>query len=300
MLSLIIPWVLTLLCLITVILLIRKKWKFSIFIIIIIALVNWQSDCFCFGFENDFKGELKVLSFNVNGGTTYDINKLEGILSLVAEEKPDILFLAENFGAMGDTLFLRLRTAFNNTMGMGAQNVIYSKYPLSNSLNFQMINGGTSYMMKCDADVKGKTVTLFGCHLSSNNYSKSNDYLTPDEVETVSGIKAYFENISHATQLREMEADTVIYHCSNVKRVAIMGDLNEVSGASSMRKFKDAGYKDAWSEGGFGYGATIHHPLPYRIDHVLYNSGLKLKGIKKIDARGISDHDALVAVFDLE
>lgn len=78
-----------------------------------------------------------------------------------------------------------------------------------------------------------------------------------------------------------------------------MGDLNEVCGALSMRMLEGAGYKDAWSKGGFGYGATIHHPLPYRIDHVLYNSGLKLKGIKKINAKGISDHDALVAVFEV-
>ena len=70
-------------------------------------------------------------------------------------------------------------------------------------------------------------------------------------------------------------------------------------GASTMRKFKIAGYKGARSVGGFGYGATIHHPLPYRIDHVLYNKGMKLKGVKKIDVEGISDHDALVAVFDL-
>lgn len=143
-------------------------------------------------------------------------------------------------------------------------------------------------------------VTLLRFHLSSNNYSRTKDNLTPDEVKSASGIKAYFENFSYATELREMEADTVITHCKDAERVVIMGDLNEVSGGSSMRMFAGAGYKDVWSKGGFGYGATIHHPLPYRIDLVLYNSGLKLKGIKKIDAEGISDHDALVAVFDLE
>ena len=54
----------------------------------------------------------------------------------------------------------------------------------------------------------------------------------------------------------------------------------------------------AWQEGGFGYGATIHYPLPYRIDHILYNEGLVLKGVKVIDTSDISDHNALVAVFD--
>ncbi len=75
--------------------------------------------------------------------------------------------------------------------------------------------------------------------------------------------------------------------------------MNDVCGAPSMRKFKLAGFKDAWSVGGFGYGATIHHLLPYRIDHILYNDGLRLKGIKRIKSRALSDHDALVAVFEV-
>ena len=205
----------------------------------------------------------------------------------------------ENYATLGDSLNESLHIIYPYATWEMNHNVIYSKSPLSGTLFFDMVNGGTSYMVRFDVDVNGKKVTLFGCHFSSNNYSKGLDYLTPREVKSASGIKSYYENFLYATQLREMEADTVIYHCKGAERVAIMGDLNEVSGALSMRMLEGAGYKDAWSKGGFGYGATIHHPLPYRIDHVLYNSGLKLKGIKKISAKGISDHDALVAVFDL-
>ena len=46
-----------------------------------------------------------------------------------------------------------------------------------------------------------------------------------------------------------------------------------------------------------GYGATIQYLLPYRIDHIMYNDKLTLNSIKKIDAKGLSDHDALVAEF---
>ncbi len=53
-------------------------------------------------------------------------------------------------------------------------------------------------------------------------------------------------------------------------------------------------------KGGNGYGATFHHPLPYRIDHIFYNEGLKLKSIRKVDSQGLSDHDALVAEFWVE
>jgi endonuclease/exonuclease/phosphatase (EEP) superfamily protein YafD len=250
------------------------------------------------GFKNIETGDLKILSFNINGSGEYDENK--SIINLIKKESPDILFLTENFKPMCDLLHERLHSQYPyDTRGLN-HNVIYSKFPLRNPLFFRMINRGTSYLVKCEAEVKGKEVTLYGCHLSSNNYSKDKDYLTPYHVKSMAGIKAYISNFSYASHLREMEADTVIFHCRNAERVVIMGDLNEASGSPAMRKFKSAGYKDAWSVGGFGYGATIHHPLPYRIDHVLYNKGLKLNGIKKIDANGISDHDALVAVFDLE
>lgn len=76
--------------------------------------------------------------------------------------------------------------------------------------------------------------------------------------------------------------------------------MNDVSGSPAMNALRKAGFKDAWWKGGFGYGATIHDPLPFRIDHVLYNDGLRLKAIKKISSNGWSDHDALYAVFEVK
>lgn len=300
MVSLLIPWALLLLSVITAILLFKKNWIAAGFLAVVIVFLNCWSDCFCFGFKNNYTGDLKVLSFNVNGSGVYDADKANAILCIIQKENPDVVFMTENYLPLCDSLHGRLHNKYPYDTSKMKHSVIYSRYPLKSPLVFQMINRGTSYLAKCDAEVNGKTVTLFGCHLSSNNYSKSKDYLTPDKVQSTSGIKAYFDNFSYASHLREMETDTVIFHCKGAERVVIMGDLNEVSGASSMKMYEDAGYKDAWSKGGFGYGATIHHPLPYRIDHVLYNGGLKLKGIKRVDAKGISDHDALVAVFDLE
>ena len=42
-------------------------------------------------------------------------------------------------------------------------------------------------------------------------------------MKSASGIKAYFENFSYATELREMEADTMIVHSRDAERVVIMG-----------------------------------------------------------------------------
>lgn len=83
----------------------------------------------------------------------------------------------------------------------------------------------------------------------------------------------------------------------NLVPTIVMGDFNDVPGSPTLNILERAGLKDAWWEGGCGYGATIHHPLPYRIDHILHNDGLKLKSIKKIVTQDLSDHDALVARF---
>lgn len=61
-----------------------------------------------------------------------------------------------------------------------------------------------------------------------------------------------------------------IRDCNSV----VMGGMNDISGSSCLRTLADVGFEDAWWNGGFGYGATIHKPLPYRIDHIFYNDDL--------------------------
>ena len=79
----------------------------------------------------------------------------------------------------------------------------------------------------------------------------------------------------------------------------ILGDMNDICGSRPLRVFKRAGFIDAWAEAGFGYGATIHKPLPYRIDHIFVQKGMRVTEIKKISANGLSDHDALVATLQV-
>lgn len=300
MVSLLIPWILLLLILITVVLLLKKKWLLSAIVVIVIAVLNYWSDCFCFGLNGSETGDIKVLSYNIKGSGEYDEEKVTSIIGLIQKETPDILFLTENFQPLGDTLHEKLHKYYPYDTRSLPHNLIYSKTPLNNIVYYKTIGNGSSYVVKCGTNIKGTALMLFGCHLSSNNYSKGLNRLTPGKLHSLSDIKTYLSNMSDAFVQRETEADTIINSCEGEDSIIMMGDMNDVSGSPSMRKFSNAGFKDAWSEGGFGYGATIHHPLPYRIDHVLYNNGLKLKGIKKIEAKGVSDHDALVAVFDLE
>ena len=78
-----------------------------------------------------------------------------------------------------------------------------------------------------------------------------------------------------------------------------MGDFNDVGGSKALRTLENAGLRDAWWEGGLGYGATIHKPLPYRIDHFMYSSELNIRNIKVISSNGLSDHDALYVEIEI-
>lgn len=53
-------------------------------------------------------------------------------------------------------------------------------------------------------------------------------------------------------------------------------------------------------KGGFGLGGTRKVlGFPFRIDHILYGVGFELKNVKRLQSNGISDHDAIVASFDI-
>ena len=130
--------------------------------------------------------------------------------------------------------------------------------------------------------------------MASNNTGTT----AADSIDTANGIKLYLTHYEKKVKEREYDANTIVSQLCN-RNTIVMGDLNDVMCSAPMEVFANAGLVDAWWNGGFGYGASFHNPMPYRIDHVMYSDGLKLKGIRKVSANGLSDHDALVADFTL-
>jgi len=160
--------------------------------------------------------------------------------------------------------------------------------------------GDESFFYKFAVATENGTLNLYGCHLASNNYTESNSYMHPDSAKAVHGMLQYLQNVSRASRKREQEAGLLLNALKPTEKNIILGDFNDISGSTPFNKIERAGFIDAWWKGGNGYGATIHRPLPYRIDHIFYNEGLKLKSIRKVDSKWLSDHDALVAEFWVE
>ena len=309
------PWISLLLVVAAFGLLVFRRWKVAIGLLLVVLVGNWYFQVMPVGVvhwvsSSKFQvsgGELKVMTFNCNLSPKHEdyLETRAGVCRLIKEQNPNVVFLAENFINTKDSVWLMLQDVYpyhsQEKKAMG--NSIYSKYPILTDTIVR--EKGKGYGINCCLiDCCGHEVGVIGVHLSSNNYNEHMEYMTPDSVENSEQVKTYLGNIVTASRYRANEASLIVNFIDSIKSnkpipTIVMGDFNDVCGSPTLNIIKDSGFKDAWWEGGGGYGATIHHPLPYRIDHILYNDRLKLKSIKKIDADKLSDHDALIGWFEV-
>lgn len=309
--ALIAPWILLLLIISAILILTFKRWKIAVSLIVLAIAGNLYFETFpldLFEYSKDDGGQtLKVLSFNCNIPNNQE-NREERrsiVKDFIKEQDADVVFLTENFINNNDSLWLMLQVVYpyrvqqKNSVG----NALYSKYPILADTIYK--EKGKGYGITCcQIKVRDERINVVGVHLSSNNYNEQKVHMTPDSVENFKQARSYLGNILNASKYRENEAKRISDNLSpnlngGKKRIPtiVMGDFNDVCGSPSLYSLESAGLKDAWWEGGLGYGATIHNPLPFRIDHILYNERLELVDIKKLDAHGLSDHDALVGSF---
>lgn len=302
------------------------NWYFQV---MPVGVVHWvSSSWFHVSSGSKFQvsgGELKVMTFNCNLSPKHEdyLKTRTGVCRLIKEQNPDVVFLAENFINTKDSVWLMLQDVYpyhsQEKKAMG--NSIYSKYPILTDTIVR--EKGKGYGINCCLiDCCGHEVGVIGVHLSSNNYNEHMEYMTPDSVASSDQARSYLGQIRSASRQREEEAKKAVEAMKELwlvtgststgsaqaqeflgsdgfmDPVIAMGDFNDVWGSPTLNVLKRAGLKDAWWEGGTGYGATIHHPLPYRIDHIMHSDGLQLMGVKVIST-DLSDHNPVVARFKI-
>jgi endonuclease/exonuclease/phosphatase (EEP) superfamily protein YafD len=163
----------------------------------------------------------------------------------------------------------------------GTHSAFYSKLPIDSVASIHTMGSKRkkSLINRVHFFFGKDTLTIVGSHLSSSNHHVRMGY-----------------------QKRKYEADDIYESIKNEEHpIIVMGDLNDIPGSYAVERIKEAGLKDAWWEGGLGYGLTFHNKwLRLRLDHVLYQDDkLKLQYVKIIDS-DLSDHNAVVAGFTLK
>lgn len=273
----------------------------GILIFVFAAAINWWCDCFSLNLlkneEISAEQSLKVMCFNINGDPDNITDKSKELLEIVVAKNPDVIFFAE-LPDRNNVLDSLVKEIFHySAYGNGYLHNFYSKYPLGVP---RILNDGDEdvgvYM--CPVIVNNDSVILYGCHLASNNYTADRKYVTPDSINDKEDLVTYFHDIQLAYRQRTHEVEMLVSDMDYDKTI-VLGDFNDVGGSKVVKKLEKLGLRDAWWEGGCGYGATIQKPLPYRIDHIMYSSGIVLRKIEVVSSRGLSDHDALYAEFCL-
>ena len=294
------PWIILICFIAAVIIGLKKHYWIAGGFVITGLLLNCLCECFAFSFVSDkviySQSNINVMAWNIDG-SQYDSLKVSEIANVIHKHNPDVVFLSEDFNETGICLdsLLKKNYPYSSNLTYSGHH-FYSKFLLDSIRVIEVEDYDNPLRIHVSVMVNNQSIDIYGCHLASNNYTASQVDFHLDQVNDHHDAKQYLKNIRDASRLREREVQAIIKDMAD-RATIIMGDFNDVSGSPVLRTFQAAGFQDAWWKCGLGYGATIHYPLPYRIDHIMYNDGLRLKSIKKIDAKGLSDHDALVAEF---
>ena len=267
-----------------------------------------------------------VMSFNVNAYDSAMLtdNLRDKLIHLIKQESPDILCLQELSFKNTSRLEPQLESIYGKCEGLATEHKkwrfrFYSHFPMRNFNWYKCIGdidlGGMSDDEKLEVNVyqnqmntmsaefeveHGKWVKLFSGQLRSSAYSIARRSMDKD-ASWLSGLGLYWRNYKVGKRIRDYEAENVRRFIDAAraegKPVIVAGDLNDWCGSDCLNTLMGDDLKDAWWEGGNGFGWTYFGwHLRLRLDHILYSDELELVDVKVIDTK-LSDHKPLKAKF---
>ena len=241
--------------------------------------------------------ELKVMTWNVHCSRGTDSIRQRKIAEQVLKEGADFVQLNEFHQDSCSVIhsILSKHYPYRNDANakVKAGDIFYSKTKLVESGMYREVNNCIFSKLFIGKD----TLFITGCHLPGNNHEGQ---IEIDEVDSLRRVRTFWGYYLNAQEKRKEYAKflkKMILESS--LPMIVMGDMNDFNASAPMDSLKDAGMKNAWWEGGLGYGTTYHEGwLRLRIDHMYYNEKLKLKDVKVVKT-DLSDHNILIADFSI-
>lgn len=319
MLILLIPIILLVLALMTVGLLLFKKWKWALVCAICCFALNWWTETFplnLFHSANVNERDLRVAAYNIDclgWGEKHEGWEKE-LVDFVEEIDADILFLSEfqyhDFGNYTHLLDTITKTKFYKKVvdvKYGRKDVVYSKYPIESfhriDINPKFCESDSLYkeitvdyyqklmpmIYQMVVNVKGKDIQLVCCHLASNEFNVAKKAIREK------GVGHFWDNLNKGYLFREIEANSIVEALDKSMPTILMGDLNDINGSTTLSILKNAGLKDAWWESGCGSGHTYYKQgLYFRLDHIMTSEDIDVLDVNVPHCQA-SDHYPIVA-----
>lgn len=294
-----------------------------------IGFLNYHYEIYPINHSSDRcqqEDQFSVLTFNIAAydSASFPLSKQERLMELIKQEKPDIVCFQEMSFETLRMIKPQLDSIYGPCEVLKGDNQMwrlrfYSHLPLRNFSRHKcegefdtagltdeethMIEQSQKQMgvMSAEFEVEpGKWVKLYSGQLRSSAYSTARRSMDND-VSWLSGLNLYWRNYKVGKRIRDYEAENVRRFVDDAraegKPVIVAGDLNDWCGSDCLNTLMGDDLKDAWWEGGNGFGWTYFGwHLRLRLDHILYSDELELVDVKVIDS-DLSDHKPLMAKF---
>lgn len=198
MYQLCIPWLLIAFLIASIVLLFFKRLQWlSLVLAIVVLLLNWKYEVVAFNISayKENNGSLKVMTWNINGSSSTILDNINGICQKILQEDADEVFIAEDFYKCCDTLDALLKHVYPFTTHTvcNDSHYFYSKYQLSKSEWIGKEIDPLSCIIECYVDIDDQNIALYGCHLSSNNYSGGKGALRAEHIQGFSSLSLYMQ-----------------------------------------------------------------------------------------------------------
>ena len=240
----------------------------------------------------------RVLTWNICGSKIENKEEQDKIARLIIAQNADFVqlneFTLDNCLVIDSLLSEYYPYKEDVNAKVIAGDVFYSKKKLEESGRYSSIIPNSMYSKLYIGE---DSLYILGCHMAGNNYEGQ---IEIDDADSLRRVKTFWGRYRHAQEKRKKSASflkkTIL---ESSLPIIVMGDMNDFEVSAPMDSLRDVGMKNAWWEGGFGYGATYHEGwLRLRIDHIYYNEKLKLKDVKVVNT-DLSDHNILIADFSI-
>ena len=252
---------------------------------------------------NPFWGEetcdLKVMTWNIHCSRGTNNIRQRKIAELILKVDADFVQLNEYNQDSCSVIDSLLKEKYPFTEEHRSHtlsgDVFYSKRALSNN-GYIITPAGKKRIptIKATIAIGCDSVQIFGVHMASNHFDDSTI------EKEIANDTTSFDRYKDGQENRSFQAHWTKYAVlESVHPVIVMGDMNDFSCSAPLDTLSTCGLKNAWWEGGNGYGCTFHDGwMRLRIDHILYSEKLKLCSIKVIETE-LSDHNPIVAGFSI-
>ncbi len=305
--------------LLSILLLILKKYKWLTFNILII-LLGWNNLTAWIQFNtiDDTSADFRVMSYNVKLFDLYNWKNNQEIksnmLSFIKEQKPDIIafqeFYYDNRKFPIDSVSIALNmpyyyvtdAKFLHGFSHFGQ-AIFSKFPIKSSQLVSFPNT-TNMALYCDIEVKkGTLIRVFSNHLESYRF-QANDYELVEDLKDnktdIDKVPGLIERLKHALIKRSYQAEKIasIINASPYPTI-VMGDFNDTPNSYTYHQISQY-LSDAFIENGRGFSNTYKGSFPsFRIDYILYSGTLRSTNYQRLKFNA-SDHYPIYTDFIIE